>query len=128
MSAQTFPACPHPRETWRKENNVSSYRCDECNAKVCLDCHRYGEKDFMIPLVSWMTGVCDDCYRQREERRQVRKDFDDSRSRRERLRDAWDAGRAAGPDDTNPHAEPSEYSDECWLLGKHDWLREEVQS
>lgn len=129
----TYEVCPHDRETFERESVGSAYVCPECKARVCLDCRRHGWRDSMIPLVSWMSGTCDGCYRERETRRQIRKGYRDAKDRRERLRDAWSDGFEAGwaaqdPDDhaPNPHSEPGEHSDERWLLDKYDWLRAEV--
>lgn len=124
MSDKTLPVCPHDTATFVSEPNLSSMRCLECNARVCRSCKRYGETGFMIPLVSWMTGTCDDCYRDMEKRKEIRKEHQRESQRRKALRAAWDAGRAAGPDDVNPHTEP-DYS-EARLLADNSWLADEV--
>ena len=133
----TYPTCPHDRETWEREPALYSSRCNECNGRPCYECHRYGWSDALIPLVSWMTGLCADCYRQGEERAHVRKNYDDANRRRRQLQEAWDAGFEAGstwtpstpngtPSDPprNPHHEPT--YEETYLLEQNDWLRDEV--
>ena len=124
MTATTYPVCPHDVSTLIHEPGLYSSRCPECNARVCTGCKRYGDKGFMIPLVSWMTGTCDDCYRALEQRLRIRDDHRRESERRKALQRAWDAGRVAGPEDTNPHAEP-DYS-EARLLADNPWLAEEV--
>ena len=116
--------CPHPFETWTKETNLYSYRCGECNDRPCMDCKRYGDRGFMIPLVSWMTGVCEDCYHIREQRQKIRDNYyRDVRGRESRAR-IWDEGRAAAPDAANPYAEPGVF--ESSALEQHEWLRAEA--
>ena len=129
---ETYPVCPHDRETFVREKALYSYRCPTCEARVCLDCRRYGWKDAMIPLVDWMTGTCEDCYRQREQRSEVRRSYRNARDHRERLQRAWDEGCQAGlagmPDDhaPNPHDVPT--AEETFLIERNEWLRDEVSS
>ena len=89
-----------------------------------MDCRRYGERGFMIPLVSWMTGTCEDCSRERDQRRKIRDNyFRDMHERTARAR-IWNEGRAAAPDASNPYAEPGPF--ETSALKQHEWLRDEV--
>ena len=132
MSAETYPVCPHDRETFVHEEARYSYRCPTCKARVCLDCRRHGWKDAMIPLVDWMTGTCNDCYRQREQRSKVRQSYWGARDHRGQLKRAWEEGCQAGlaglPDDhaPNPHDVPT--AEEAFLLERNEWLRDEVSS
>ena len=134
-----YPTCPHDRETFVREDALYSYRCPECKSRVCLDCRRYGNKGFMLPLVSWMTGVCDDCRAERGRRQRIRSDYHLDRERREALARVWDEGSRAALDHAvrnadgitlrldkpNPYAEPTAY--ERRLLEQHPWLRDEVR-
>ena len=121
---QAFQTCPHDVSTFVSEPAVYSRRCPECNARVCTSCKRHGWTGGMIPLVSWMTGTCDDCYRELGKRQEIRKQHDRQANRRKSLRSAWDAGRAANLADVNPHAEPTYY--ETHLLEQNPWLAAEV--
>jgi hypothetical protein len=124
MSDTQHSTCPHPRESWVKEESNGSYDCHECKARVCLDCHRYGSTGFMIPLVSWMTGTCEDCSRKREQRMRIRDDYYRDRDRRIGKARVWEEGRSAAADATNPYDEPT-YS-ETIALEQNAWLRDEV--
>lgn len=120
----TYLVCPHDRETFVREKALYSYECPTCEARVCLDCRRHGSAGFMIPLVSWMTGLCGDCYDERSRRGRIRKNYWDSREQRERLSKVWSEGRDAGPDAPDPYATPTYY--EVTELERHAWLREEM--
>ncbi len=116
--------CPHPRETWVKEPAVYSMRCPDCKARVCTGCRRYGWRDSMIPLVSWMTGTCDTCYSENQRRIKIRDQFEDERRTRETRQRIWDEARAAAADAVNPYAESTPF--EQRLLDDNVWLREWV--
>lgn len=130
--SKTYPTCPHDRETFIREQALYSYRCPTCDDRVCLDCRRHGWQDVMISLVDWLTGLCQDCYRERGRRERIRKDYLSGREQRERLAEAWNAGCLAGlagdidDHEPNPHDVPTPY--ERRLLDEHEWLREEVAS
>lgn len=116
--------CPHDRGTFVREPGVSSYKCPECRARVCLDCRRFGTRHGSS-LVDWSTGICGDCYSKREQRLNAEASLRKARDRREALQAAWDAGHAAPADAPNPHAVPSD--EEAWLVERHPWLREGKQ-
>jgi hypothetical protein len=125
MSAE-YPTCPHPRETWVREPAVYSSRCPECKNRPCYDCGRYGDKGSMIPLVSWMTGTCDDCYTEQGRRSKIREHYYSDRASREDRQRVWQAGRDADADATNPYDAPSHW--EQSLIEQNEWLRAEVSA
>jgi hypothetical protein len=126
-AVREYPVCPHDRETWERETALYSSRCPECKARVCYDCRRHGWTDAMIPLVSWMSGTCDDCYRERGRRAKIREDLERERSSRVTRARCWGEGfNAATTGASNPYEEPT-YREQC-LLEQNDWLREEATS
>jgi hypothetical protein len=71
-----------------------------------------------------MTGTCDGCYRNSEQRRKIREQHSAELQRRKSLAAAWEAGRAASLNDSNPHAEPDWF--EAKILSDNPWLATEI--
>lgn len=77
--------CPHDPETYAKTPGCpAKNHCHECRNRICLRCRNLDG--------SWMSGLCDDCYRiSEQEQREREADWAEEARRQERER-IWREG------------------------------------